>query len=227
MSIRAWTFSGMATGAFVGAIFVVVAVALAPDPQPSAGAILPGTPTPAASVRAETTPASSRPSTGSPATPTPTGTAPRGSGTVMHVGEAAPVLVLPQVGGGFIDLAALRGRPVWVVFVASSCSECSADLSLMADYVARYSANGLVGIVVDVGESESAAAGFARRLGIALPVGLDLDGRARDEWEVVNLPAHVWVDQFQVIRAVAPSSVETQAMAERLSLILPGVTVTS
>ena len=146
--------------------------------------------------------------------------------TIMHIGEPAPVLALTQVGGGFVDLAALRGRPVWVIFVASTCAECPADLRLMADYVARYSGDGLVGIVVDVGESESVAAAFARRSGITLPIGLDLDGHARDAWEVVGLPAHVWVDRLQVVRDVAPASIGAESMAASLALILPGVTVT-
>ena len=225
MSTRFWTLSGLVAGALVGVVIMVATVALVPNPQPSAGtAPTAATPSSSPGGAAETpavTPGEPPSSAGSTASAVP-----RATTTIMHIGEQAPVLALPQVGGGFIDLATLRGRPVWILFVSSACSECATDLGLMADYVRRYSGDDLLGIVVDLGESEAAAAAYARRNGITLPIGLDLDGHARDEWDVLAIPAHVWVDRLQVIRAAAPTSIGTEKMAQNLALILPGVTVT-
>jgi thiol-disulfide isomerase/thioredoxin len=44
---------------------------------------------------------------------------------------------VPQVGGGEIDLASLRGKPVWVNFMATWCPSCQDELPAMAGFAAR------------------------------------------------------------------------------------------
>jgi peroxiredoxin len=143
----------------------------------------------------------------------------------MHIGQQAPVLAVPQVGGGTIDLGTLRGRPVWVIFLNTSCASCVQQMSLVNGYLSRYESSGLVVIGVDVRDEEGAVSNFAKRAAATFPFGLDLDGAAQREWEAASLPAHYWIDGNGVVRDAAPGAIATERMATGLRQVLPGIDV--
>ena len=43
---------------------------------------------------------------------------------------------MPQVGGGTIDLANLKGKPVWVNFMGTDCPPCQDEFPLMNGFAA-------------------------------------------------------------------------------------------
>ncbi len=214
MGPRATIVSGLAAGMAAAVLLLGLAVALLPDPgaaAPTAGV----TATPGSSVVPGTTIAS-----GGPTAEASIGTA------AFHVGEAAPALRVPQLGGGEVDLANLAGRPVWINFMQTVCPPCVDELPLMNGFAARYTESGLVILVVDVREDEGTVADFMRSLGVNLPVGLDQDGAAASAWDAVALPTHLWIDGDGIIRAGALGGIGPDIMAEHLQVILPGVEVT-
>ena len=142
------------------------------------------------------------------------------------IGEPAPPLVLPLVGGGTVDLADYRGKPVWVNFMATWCPSCVDELPSMAGFAARYEDTGLVILAVDVREDEAAVTAFFKDLGVELPVGLDSDGKASAEWAAIALPVHFWIDEEGIVRDGALGGIGPDVMARGLQTILPGVTVT-
>ena len=148
------------------------------------------------------------------------------SGGAFHVGEPAPPLVVPQVGGGTIDLANLKGKPVWVNFMATWCPSCQDEFPLMNGFAARYADEGLVVIAVDVQEEEGAVAAFADGLGATFPLGLDSDRVAADAWDAIALPVHFWIDADGIVRDGALGGIGPDVMVEALKSIMPGVDVT-
>jgi thiol-disulfide isomerase/thioredoxin len=148
------------------------------------------------------------------------------TGANFHIGEPAPALRLPQVGGGTVDLAALRGRPVWVNFMRTDCPPCRDEFPLMNGFAARYASTNLLVVAVDIRESEAVADDFARSLDATFPVALDSDGAAQATWGAIVLPVHFWVDVEGVIQAGALGGIGPDIMAESLARILPGVDVT-
>ena len=144
----------------------------------------------------------------------------------MPVGEPAPVLLVPQVGGGTIDLAALRGKPVWVNFMATWCPPCQDEFPLMNGFASRYADTGLVVLAIDVKEEEGVVAAFAQGLGATFPLGLDGDGAAAAAWGAVALPVHFWIDKDGIVRDGSLGGIGPDVMAEGLRTILPGVDVT-
>ncbi len=144
----------------------------------------------------------------------------------FHVGQLAPALVVPQVGGGTIDLATLRGKPVWVNFMQTTCPECIDEFPRMNSFKARYEKDGLVIVAIDIREDEGTVASFAQRLEAAFPLGLDGDGKAQQAWGAYALPIHFWIDKDGVVRAGALGGIGADVMATSLAKILPGVTVT-
>jgi cytochrome c biogenesis protein CcmG/thiol:disulfide interchange protein DsbE len=215
--------AGLLAGVLVAAALLAAFVFVGPDPvglRPTPSPTLSVTPSPSSSVM----PSASAASVGPSSSPSPSG-----SGTVQtgfHVGEPAPPLVVPQLGGGTIDLAALRGKAVWVNFMQTTCPECVDEFPLMNSFKARYSDQGLVVIAVDIREDEGLVASFADRLKATFPIGLDTDAKAQDAWGTYALPVHFWIDKEGIVRAGAVGGIGADVMADGVRKILPGVNVT-
>jgi len=210
--------AGLVAGIAVAVVVLGGIVAFAPDPAPTV------TPAPTVVATAVPTPsAASAPSTSPSASPS---AAASGSAALFHIGEPAPSLVVPQVGGGTIDLANLRGTPVWVNFMGTYCPPCVDEFPLMNGFAARYSDTGLVILAIDVKEEEGVVAAFAQELEATFPLGLDGDGSAAEAWDAIALPVHFWIDTDGIIRDGALGGIGPDIMAKGLQTILPDVTVT-
>jgi thiol-disulfide isomerase/thioredoxin len=231
MSSRRPVGAGLFSGAAVAGVLLVVLVLGLPGPsgvaptatEPSTGDASrqpTGTPVATGGATASRAPAGSAAASGAAGSASPQ------AGAAFHVGEAAPDLVVPQVGGGQIDLASLRGKPVWVNFMATWCPPCVDEFPVMNGFAARYADEGLVVLAIDVREDEGTVASFAESLGASFPIGLDEDGSAQDAWDATALPVHFWVDAQGVIRQGAVGGIGPDGMARGLSAILPGVDVT-
>jgi thiol-disulfide isomerase/thioredoxin len=206
----------------VAAVLLLASVvAFAPEPaEPTPAIPLPslgGTPS-----SPEPTASLAPPSVPGTASPVPSASAP----ALFHVGEPAPALVVPQVGGGTIDLATLRGKAVWVNFMATWCPPCQDEFPLMNGYAARYANDGLVVLAIDVKEEEGLVAAFAQNLGTTFPLGLDGDGRTAEAWDALALPVHFWIDKDGVIRDGSVGGIGPDVMVDGLRSILPGVSIT-
>ncbi len=219
---------GLVAGAIAGGLIVGGVIALVPAPGSKAASPTPVAPGPTASATAPTTtPATPPESSAAPSSSASTGES--SASTVAEafgVGEPPPPLVLPLVGGGTVDLAAYRGKPVWVNFMATWCPPCQDELPLMAGFAARYQDTGLVVLPVDVREDEASVEAFFRGLKLHFPVGLDADGAAQAQWGAIALPVHFWIDKDGIVRDAALGGIGPDVMAQGLQMILPGVTVT-
>ena len=228
MSSRLAVIGGLLAGIVVAGAILVGLVALVPDPgAPAAPPTVPprfASASPPAATQVAGASPTADPSVGASAGPS---TSPGASaGDAFGIGEPAPPLELPQVGGGRIALAELRGRPVWVNFMATWCPPCVDEFPLMNGFAARYAEDGLVVIAVDVREDEGTVAAFAERLDTEFPIGLDAEGDAQAEWGAAALPVHFWIDAEGIVRDGALGGIGPDAMADGLRAIMPGVEVT-
>ncbi|HUP55744.1 MAG TPA: redoxin domain-containing protein [Methylomirabilota bacterium] len=231
LSILAGLLAGVAVALLVlGGILAFApepGAAPTPAPQPSASIGLPSA--------SPSLPAASPSASGGSGTPSASG-APSGSAVpsggsslagLFHVGEPAPALSVPQVGGGTIDLANLKGQPVWVNFMATNCPPCVDEFPLMNGFAARYGDDGLVIVAIDVKEEEGAVAAFAESLNATFPLGLDKDGSAQQRWAALALPVHFWIDKDGIIRDGALGGIGPDVMVRGLKAIMPGVDITT
>ncbi|HYH92722.1 MAG TPA: TlpA disulfide reductase family protein [Candidatus Saccharimonadales bacterium] len=214
--------AGLIAGIAVAAVVLGGILVLAPPPTPSA------TPLPSVELPSPSPDPSAR-ATGTASAPSPS-VSPSGSVTpgeaLFHIGEPAPALVVPQVGGGMIDLAELKGQPVWVNFMGTYCPPCVDEFPVMNGFATRYGEDGLVVLAIDVREEEGTVAAFANGLNAVFPLGLDPDGSVAESWEAdAVLPVHFWVDAEGIIRDGAFGGIGPDIMARGLQTILPGVDV--
>ena len=207
--------AGLVVGVAVAGLVLGGILVLAPDPAPTP------TPTPSFATASPThAPPSATPSAVASTAPSASlGDAP------FHIGQPAPALAVPQVGGGTVDLAKLAGKPVWLNFMATWCPSCQDEFPLMNGFATRYADAGLVVLAVDVGEDEGAVAAFAEQLGALFPMGLDEDGSAARDWDAITLPVHFWIDAQGIVRDGALGGIGPDTMAAALEKILPGVDV--
>ena len=118
------------------------------------------------------------------------------------LGQPAPPLVVPELGGGTFDLASLRGRVVVLDFWATWCPPCREEMPALDTLYQRYHPRGLELIAVSVnrlrdrGEVEKAARGLhypVALLGEAVKDGFGKPG---------ELPVTYVIDRSGVIRSV-------------------------
>jgi cytochrome c biogenesis protein CcmG, thiol:disulfide interchange protein DsbE len=218
MSARASIAAGLAAGIAAAILLLVLVVAFVPDPVIGGPTPLPTTGSGTAS------PVPTQPGGSSPIGPSAISPGPSGAAN-FRIGEPAPALAVPILGGGTIDLADLRGKPVWVNFMATWCPPCRDEFPAMSGFAARYAENGLVVIAVDVREDEATVGAFVESVATTFDVGLDADGSAQQEWGAFVLPIHFWIDTEGVIRHGALGGIGPDLMAEGLQTILPGVVV--
>jgi thiol-disulfide isomerase/thioredoxin len=221
--------AGLLAGVAVALLVLGGILAFAPEP----GAAPTPAPQPSGSIgipSASPSPSAASPSasggSGSPSASAPPSVDPSVAG-LFHVGEPAPALSVPQVGGGTIDLTNLKGQPVWVNFMATNCPPCVDEFPLMNGFAARYGDDGLVILAIDVKEEEGPVAAFAESLDATFPLGLDTDGSAQERWGALALPVHFWIDKDGIIRDGALGGIGPDIMVRGLKAIMPGVDITT
>jgi cytochrome c biogenesis protein CcmG/thiol:disulfide interchange protein DsbE len=211
---------GLVTGVAVAALVLGGLLFLGPAPSPVFSA------PPSDDVSAASPSAVASPSSSSSSSPAASSSPSSSGGALFHIGEPAPALVLPQVGGGTIDLANLKGQPVWVNFMGTYCPPCHDEFPLMNGFASRYGEDGLVILAIDVKEEEGTVAAFANELDATFPIGLDTDGAAQAAWDATALPVHFWVDTDGIVRDGAQGGIGSDIMARGVGTILPDVEVT-
>lgn len=217
MNSRVQIAAGLLSGVLVAVLLIVALVVLGPDPVPAAESPAPSDSPPGTSP----TPATSTDAAASAGSPVPSP-----GDAAFHIGEPAPPLVVPQVGGGTIDLTTFRGKPVWVNFMGTYCPPCRDEFPVMNRFYTQYSDDGLVVLAIDVREDEGTVAAFAQGLNATFPMGLDGDGAAQQAWEAVVLPVHFWIDKDGIVRYGALGGIGPDIMADGLRTIMPGVDIT-
>jgi cytochrome c biogenesis protein CcmG/thiol:disulfide interchange protein DsbE len=109
-------------------------------------------------------------------------------------GPAAPGFELPLLGGGgTLDLAAFRGRPVVLNFWASWCEPCKAEAPRLQALADRYP--DLVVIGVNAQDFEGDARRFIARYGVKYQNVQDRDGGVLEDFGTTGFPETWFVDR--------------------------------
>ena len=128
------------------------------------------------------------------------------------VGAAAQNFTLTTVDGKTVTLDQYRGKPVWLVFGASWCAACQAEVTDIQAAYEKYAPQGLVVLGVNINEGQDAVRSYASRVGTTYPVGADDQSAIADAYRVSAIPAHFVVDRKGVLSEIRQGGVSTDSI---------------
>ena len=135
-------------------------------------------------------------------------------GPAQVVGLPAPVLTMPLVSGGTIDLGSLRGHDVVLNLWATWCGPCRREMPAL-ERLARERTGRLVVVAVDQGEAPATAQAFAKRFGVTFPVATDQGQQLGTQLHLLGLPSSFFIDKNGVIRDAVDGEMTYDMMAQK------------
>jgi cytochrome c biogenesis protein CcmG, thiol:disulfide interchange protein DsbE len=140
--------------------------------------------------------------------------------TTADIGQAAPAMRLPLLGGGEIDLETYRGRPVVLNFWATWCEPCRAEMPVLEQAQQKYREQGLAVLGVDMQERDEDVQAFLTQIGVTFPTMMDRTGEVARQWRATGLPTTFLIDRQGIIRDVRVGPFTHEMLEERLAKIL-------
>ena len=140
--------------------------------------------------------------------------------STADVGQPAPPLRLPLVGGGEMDLAGYRGRPILLNFWATWCEPCKAEMPVFERAQQQYRDRGLVVLGVDFQERDEESTAFLSQVGVTFPSLVDRTGEVSRQWRATGLPTTFLIDRQGIIRDVRVGAFTEEMLDERLTRVL-------
>ncbi|MDO5049837.1 MAG: TlpA disulfide reductase family protein [Actinomycetaceae bacterium] len=133
------------------------------------------------------------------------------------VGEPAPDFTFTDSSGKTMSLSDLQGEPVWLVFAATWCQGCRAE---MPDVQAAFEANEDLNVLtVFTGESPDVVEPYAQRMGLTFQTTADADTQASRLYGVLGIPAHYFIDSEGVLREHRVGILSEPLIAESLKSV--------
>jgi cytochrome c biogenesis protein CcmG, thiol:disulfide interchange protein DsbE len=118
-----------------------------------------------------------------------------------NIGNLANDFQLTSLDGKVVLLSGLRGKPVLLNFWATWCPPCKAEMPLLQQIYDKYTAQGLVLLEVDVGETASVVKSYLASNNLSLPVVLDTDRKVTlSSYGVASIPTSFFIDKNGVIQ---------------------------
>jgi len=118
-------------------------------------------------------------------------------------GLRAPDFSLRDLSGKTFKLSEHLGKPVVIFFGTTWCPACRAEMPYFKDLYHNYSARGLTFVYIDINESPSRVARFARENSFPYIVLTDTDGAVAQDYNIVGVPTMILLDKKGLLRGIA------------------------
>lgn len=141
------------------------------------------------------------------------------SAPAPKVGEPAPAFAAADTEGEAVAVPGTPGKPAWVVFNATWCANCRAEIPDVQAAYEEYSDQVEI-VSVYVSDTEGAVADYAKTLGLTYPQVVDQDNQIGALYKVAGIPAHVFVDGDGNIAALDVGALSAKAIETRLTELL-------
>jgi cytochrome c biogenesis protein CcmG, thiol:disulfide interchange protein DsbE len=133
-------------------------------------------------------------------------------------GQPTPLLDLD---GKPVQLAALRGKAIWLNFWASWCPPCQFETPVLRDVADAYGDQGLEVIGVSVREaSENDVRAYVAKYGLGYTVAADVTGAVYDAYRLNGIPTSFFIGPEGAIHSIVNGPLtESAARAQVESLL--------
>lgn len=118
------------------------------------------------------------------------------------------VLLLALAGGATahedlaqLDLAAYKGKVVYLDFWASWCTPCRRSFPWLDALDRKHRADGFVVIAVNVDTDRALAAGFLEEVPVGFKVAYDPKGELAAQWRLLGMPSSFLIDRSGKVRS--------------------------
>jgi len=139
----------------------------------------------------------------------------------IDVGEAAPGLVVPEVGGQTFDLSTLRGKVVILNFWATWCAPCREEMPALEAFYRRHRDGGLVVLGLSMDRSRDREAVGKLVHSVSYPIAIAADAKVNGFGASRTLPVTYLVDETGTVRArLTPDTPLTEKRLEEVVLPL-------
>ena len=148
---------------------------------------------------------------------------PATSGASSEIDMAVPDLSLPVLGGGTMNLAALKGKVLVVNFWATWCGPCRVEMPDLIELHESYQEQdfSVIGIATDI-EGEEIVAPFVEEMGITFPTLLD-DGTLSEAFGgVFVLPTTFVIDKQGMVKRRTIGLFPVNQARENLEAMMAG-----
>jgi cytochrome c biogenesis protein CcmG, thiol:disulfide interchange protein DsbE len=146
-----------------------------------------------------------------------------GATSPLGLGQTAPDFSLTDIEGRQVKLSDFAGRPVWVNVWASWCAPCRAeapDIDAAYRELRGAGGNGLVLLMVSLGEDPTAVRRYLDTVRYELPVLVDPGFTFAQKYRVSGLPTHYFIGRDGTIRDLAIGGLKPKGMRSRLTKLL-------
>lgn len=96
--------------------------------------------------------------------------------------------------GGLADLGEVKGKLVWVDFWASWCEPCRRSFPWLNQMQAKYAAQGLEVIAINLDNDKAAAQKFLREVPAHFTLKFDPEGKVATKFDVQAMPSSFLLD---------------------------------
>jgi len=136
-------------------------------------------------------------------------------------GTTAASFTLPDLSSsGTLRSPWSSGHPTVLVFYASWCPPCHAELPKVADYDAHHHSSSVQFFGMDANDTRAEGLAFATSSHVAFPSAFDANGTiTNQEFKFANLPDTVFVNGRGVITEVVIGAVSTKQLDAGIRLI--------
>lgn len=135
-------------------------------------------------------------------------------------GDSAPGFTATDIDGTPVSLEGLRGKPVWLVFMATWCTGCRTEIPDIQGVVASRG-DAVRVVVIYVGESRNTVSDYSKRVGNDFPEVVDQDQQISAAYGIMGVPTHYFIDAGGVVRqrhvGVLSPDAMTQAIQNAMS----------
>lgn len=140
-----------------------------------------------------------------------------------EVGQPAPALIVKQLDGHDLDLAALRGKIVVLNFWATWCPPCRAEMPMLEAFYQKHESEGVTVIGLSADDPHERKAVTRAMQGLTYPAALLIDAKPNGFGTPRALPITYIIGRDGVIRArLVPSkrSLTEQDLANAVTPLL-------
>lgn len=139
--------------------------------------------------------------------------------TAPEVGSLAPNFRLQTTSGETMELAELRGTPIFLNFWATWCFFCLTEMPAMQKVADEYG-DEVVVLGVSAGDSPEDASTYAENNDIRYTLALDTEKVITEEYGVRQMPTSMFIDENGVIANIIFGVIVPDQMRENIDAML-------